>query len=422
MKILHVCQNYYPSKGGPQYTLKRLSEKLVEYYGDDVTVCTTNSLYNPESALYKKVSPAIENMNAVEINRLPFRRWHYPLIKYGNKASIKLSGRALPASLVNMRYDVYSPSINRMLLNTTADVIMGSTINYEFCNYPLWRYKSVNPKPFVLYGSVHLHIDYDYHDAIINKARICDCYIANTDFERDELINKYGVEPHKIVSVGTGIALEDYTCSVKEVEEFRKTHGIASDEIVLGFVGRLVKGKGVGVLLDAMRILHQQNNKVKLLLAGASTDYVPVIKDAINKEKLPIILIENFNEQQKPVIYHAMDIFALPSQSESFGVVFLEAWACKKPVLGSEMGATSSLLSDGVDSFLFNLKDVNHLVEKIKLLASDVNLRNSLGENGYHKTKREFSWPAITEKFRNAYLVGIENFRSEFSRNNRNDS
>ncbi|HXL55266.1 MAG TPA: hypothetical protein VN958_03350, partial [Chitinophagaceae bacterium] len=63
MKILHVCQNYFPSKGGPQYTMKHISEKLVELYGDEVTVCTTNSLFNPESVLYQKVSPAYEEIN-----------------------------------------------------------------------------------------------------------------------------------------------------------------------------------------------------------------------------------------------------------------------------------------------------------------------------------------------------------------------
>ena len=49
MKVLHVTHNYFPSKGGPQYTMKNLSEKLVTYYGDEVEVCTTNSLYGQES-------------------------------------------------------------------------------------------------------------------------------------------------------------------------------------------------------------------------------------------------------------------------------------------------------------------------------------------------------------------------------------
>jgi len=62
MKILHVCQNYFPSKGGPQYSVQQVSEKLVEYYGDAVAVATTDSLYDPASPLFKKVKPAEECM------------------------------------------------------------------------------------------------------------------------------------------------------------------------------------------------------------------------------------------------------------------------------------------------------------------------------------------------------------------------
>ena len=411
MKILHVCQNYYPSKGGPQYTLKHLSEKLHAYYHDDVTVCTSDSMYNPESALYKKISPVVENINGVKIHRMPFRRWHYPLIKYGNKAVIKLTGKPLADDIVNKRWDIHSPAINRMMRTTDADVIMGTTINYDFCNYPLWRHKLVNAKPFVMYGSVHLHIEYDFDDYIIRKARICDCYIANTDFEREVLINKYGAQPHKIITAGTGIDTSDFVSDEKEITDFKMQHGIAETDVIFGFVGRLVKGKGVAVLIDAIRRLSAEQANIKLLLAGASTDYVPAIKDAINKEKLPIILIENFSDQQKKLIYHAMDIFVLPSQSESFGVVFLEAWACRKAVIGGEMGATASLLQDGVDSLLVNINEVDDLVNKITLLAKDEQLRNKLGAQGYQKALTKFSWPSIVSKYRDAYLTGIENFK-----------
>ncbi|WP_153799457.1 glycosyltransferase family 4 protein [Foetidibacter luteolus] len=417
MKILHVCQNYYPSKGGPQYTLKHLSEKLVEYYGDEVTVCTTDSLYNPESALYKRIVPVRETLNAVKINRLPFRRWHYPLIKYVNKAAIKVTRNALPEHITAMRWDVYSPAIKKMMASTTADVIMGTTINYDFCNYPVWRNAYPNPRPFVIYGSLHLHKSYDYNDTSIKKARLCDCYIANTDYERDVLIHKYGVEPGKIVTIGTGIDVAAMDCREEEVALFRKQHGIADDDIILGFVGRLVKGKGVALLLGLIRNLYKENSKIKLLLAGASTDYVPVIKEAMHKEGLPIILIENFAEGKKPVIYNAMDIFILPSQSESFGVVFLEAWACKKPVVGASMGATASLLNDGTDSFLFDLDNMPELENKINMLAASAELRKVMGENGYKKASRQFSWPSIVEGYRNAYLLGIENFKKQASLN-----
>lgn len=412
MNILHVCQNYFPSKGGPQYTMKHVSEKLVSYYNDDVSVCTTNSLFGPESKLFKKIEPAYQVINNVKINRLPFNRWHYPLIVYGNKILVKTTGRRLPYSISKLRYTLNSPAIKKMMAQTSADVIMATTINYEFCNYPLWRHKTKNAKPFVLYGAIHLHKKItDHNDPSLIKARACDCYISNTDYERKELIN-YGVKPHKIVNIGTGIDIDSFACSDADVAAFRQKHGIADTDIVTGFVGRLVKGKGVGVLLDAFRIIHKQNKNAKLLLAGGTTDYVPEIKRAMQEEQMPIILIEDFDDSLKPLLYNTLDIFVLASQSESFGVVFLEAWACKKPVIGTNMGAVASLVADGYDGLLFN-GTADDLVQQISLLANNNNLRNTLGSNGYAKALASYSWPVIVKKYRDAYLQGIENFKQE---------
>jgi len=418
VNILHVCQNYFPSRGGPQYTMKHVSEKLVEYYGDDVSVCTTNSLFGPESKLFKKIEPAYQVLNNVKINRRPFKRWHYPLIVYGNKLLVKTTGLRLPYSIGKLRYTLYSPAIKRMMVKTTADVIMATTINYEFCNYPLWRHKTKNAKPFVLYGAIHLHKQIsDHNDPSLIKARACDCYISNTDYEREVLI-EHGVKPHKIVNIGTGIDINSFACSKGDVAVFKQKHGIIDTDIVTGFVGRLVKGKGVGILLDAFRTIHKENKNAKLLLAGGTTDYVPVIKKAILEEKLPIILIEDFDDSLKPLLYNTLDVFVLASQSESFGVVFLEAWACRKPVIGTNMGAVASLVSDGHDGLLFN-GTADDLVQKITLLASDTGLRNTLGNNGYTKAVENYSWPVIVKKYRDAYLLGIENFKQEHTKLNK---
>ncbi len=411
MKILHVCQNYYPSKGGPQYTMKHVSEKLAEYYGDDVSVATTNSLYGPESVLFKRIKPAYEVINNVKVNRLPFSRWHYPVIKYTNKILIKTTGLRLPFSIGKLQYSLVSPAITRAMRTSDADVIMATTINYDFCNYPLWRLKTRKPKPFVLYGALHLHKEIENEsDPSLIKARACDCYISNTEFERNELIN-YGVKPGNIVNIGTGIDVADYISNDHDINAFKKNYGINENDITVGFIGRLVKGKGVAILLDAYRKIYAENKNIKLLLAGGTTEYVATIKKVMQDEKLPIILIENFDDSLKPVLFNTLDIFVLASQSESFGVVFLEAWACKKPVIGSNMGAVASLLTEGRDSLLFTPGTVDELFTKINLLAQDKNLREKLGENGFAKTTSLYSWPVIVKKYRDAYILGIENFK-----------
>ncbi|WP_207493424.1 glycosyltransferase family 4 protein [Aridibaculum aurantiacum] len=413
MKILHVTQNYYPSAGGPQYTMQHVSEKLVEYYNDEVKVATTNSLFNPESPLYQRVDPASEVINGVEVTRYPYNRWHFPLIKYGGKVYGKLFNKSLPYSISKLRWSLDSPAIDRAMRLTDADVIMATTINYNFCNYPMWRHKTADPKPFVLYGAIHLHKALPHDHPSLAKAKACDCYIANTDFEKHELIN-YGVAEEKIVTIGTGIDLDSFHCNADDVNHFRKLHGINEDDCVVGFVGRLVKGKGVAILIDALRKMHKTNSNMKLLLAGGTTDYVPVIQRAIDEEGLPIILIRDFPEEQKKIIFYSIDVFVLASQSESFGVVFLEAWACRKPVIGTRMGATESLLDEGIGSLLFTGGDVDELCHQLQLLMNNKELQARLGNNGFEKVQQKFTWPSIVAAYRNAYEIGIENFHRTY--------
>jgi glycosyltransferase involved in cell wall biosynthesis len=413
MNILHVSQNYFPSVGGPQYTMKHVSEKLVEYYGDNVEVCTTNSYYGPETKLFKKIEPAIEVIGNVKVNRLPFIRWHYPLLELSNKVHAKVTGRTLPHYIIKKRWGLDSPAIDNMMATTTADVIMATTIIYNFADYPLWRFKTHNPKPFVLYGAVHLHKELSPDSPFIPRAKSCDCYIANTEFERQELI-RYGVSANKIVTIGTGVDPTDFISAETEIVNFKKQHSIAEDDIVIGFIGRLVKGKGVAILIDAFRKLYAGNKKIKLLLAGGTTEYVPEIKRVIEEEKLPIILIENFKDDYKRVLYNVLDVFVLASQSESFGVVFLEAWSCKKPVIGTRMGAISSLLSEGEDSLLFNAGDVDDLETQLRVLIDNKDLSNRFGNSGYRKVIDNYRWPVIIERYRHAYQLGIENFERQY--------
>lgn len=391
--------------------MKNISEKLVSLYNDEVEVITTNSFYGPESILFKKIDLKQEVINGVDVNRLPFHRWQYPLIKYSGKFYGKIFNRSLPYKISKYRWGLYSPAIEKAMILSNADVIMATTINYNFCDYPSWRFKTKNPKPFVLYGAMHLHKELPADDVGIKRAKICDCYISNTYFETEKLLG-FGVQKNKIETIGTGIELNDFVINKEAIISFKEKYQIQQNDILIGHIGRLSNGKGVGILLRAFASLFKENKKIKLLLAGTSTDFLPVIKKIIASQNLPVIIIEDFDNGIKPILFNLIDVFVLASQSESFGVVFLEAWACKKPVIATNMGATASLLSDDFDSLLFNANDEKDLSKKIQLLIQNKELRIQLGENGYSKVINNFTWKKIVEKYRNAYLKGIENFKA----------
>ena len=95
--------------------------------------------------MYKQVSPSAEIINGVRVSRMPFHRWHYPLVTVAGKVYGKLLKKPLPHSVTKLRYGLVSPQIDEAMMQTNADVIMAKTIIYNFADYPLWRFKTKNP-------------------------------------------------------------------------------------------------------------------------------------------------------------------------------------------------------------------------------------------------------------------------------------
>lgn len=409
MKITHVIHNYYPAKGGPQYTLKHLSEKLVEWHGDEVNVLTSDSFYGPEMPLYKKINPAKEIINGVSVERFQFTRWHYNLLDLSNKLYKRVYKKALPNALLKKRWGMDSISLDQALSKSQANVIMASTINYNFCDYPFWRMYTAKPKPFVVYGSLHMHVKWKQESPVIRRALACDCYIANTAYERNRLISEYGLDESKIVSIGTGIEAQAYACRDNEIEQFKAKHHISKNQKIIGYIGRLSEGKGTPLLLNAFEKIATEFSNTILLLAGSKTAYSATIA-AGHRQNSRIIILEDFDEADKRILFNAIDIFVLASKGESFGVVFLEAWSCKKPVIGVDSEALNCIIDQGQDGVLFERDNADALAASIRALLLDEERCNKMGNTGYQKILARYSWAQIVSHYRKAYERGIENF------------
>lgn len=409
MKITQVIHNYYPAKGGPRYTLKHLSEKLVENYGDEVRVLTSDSFYGPEINVYKQIEPQKEIIRGVTIERFKFTRWHYSTIDLLSRIYKRIYKTPLPHSILKKRWGMDSRALDISIAKSKADVIMASTINYNFCDYPLWRMKTPSPKPFVIYGSLHLHINWSQHSPVIQRALNCDCYIANTEYEKKRLINQYGLDESKVVTIGTGIEPGDYSCIPAWVTSFKLKYRISDDQKIIGYIGRLSEGKGTGVLFDAFEKIATQFSNAVLVIAGSKTNYSATAKLKY-KNNPKVIVIEDFDDTEKRVLFNAIDIFVLPSKGESFGVVFLEAWSCSKPVIGAYSHAVNCIIQNGVDGLLFMPDNADDLAQKITLLLDSDNLCTRMGKAGYQKISTKFSWDTIVQQYREAYELGIEHF------------
>ncbi len=411
MKIVHVVLNYYPSIGGTQWLFQNISERLVKNYGDDVTVLTIDSFYASEKKKYKKILLPKESYNGVYIERFPFIRYHLPLFRLINRITNRIFHYRFEW-VIEKLYGPLSVSLKKRLNSTEADVVCGSSSAYSFMNYPLRR-KS-NRKPFVFMGAIHFVAQNNQTDITQKKLAAIqqsEMYIANTQFEKDRLI-ALKVPAENIAVIGCGVDIDNFGYDANL--NLRKELHIDDNDMVFGFVGRQEPVKSLDILIKAFVMLSAQYTNAKLVIAGADSWYTSELKKMIHTTECAnnIFLLSNINEQQKIHLLQSIDIFVSASASESFGIVFIEAWACKKPVIGANVGAINCVIDDEVNGLLFNPFDANDLSDKMKFLIQQKDTRNAMGERGYKKVQQQYTWDIITEKYRNTYKQAIEKFKN----------
>lgn len=180
-----------------------------------------------------------------------------------------------------------------------------------------------------------------------------------------------------------GIDLEKFTPTAElksEAEQLRQTLGIA-DSFVFGFVGRINDRKGINELYSAFTKLAA-NHPVKLLIVGPVEMGNLANKQIFeNIKNHPSIVYVGF-QANVPLYLSMMDVFVLPTWSEGFGNVFIQAAAMSVPVIGTRVSGVQNAVSDGFNGMLTNLKDVEDLYDKMSLLYQDSQIRNSLATNG----------------------------------------
>ena len=408
MNVLHVTQNYYPSIGGTQHTMKKVSECLAEYYRDEVNVFTTNSYYGPHKKAFKKIFAESEVINNVHIKRFDFIRFHKPFIRSAGKISNRLLKKPLSSFWQELHNGPFSPSLLNAISVSEADVIGASSVHFRFADYPRWRMNTVHPKPFVLYGAIHISPQRPLNERYLQRIQQCEQYIANTTFEKEYLVNT-GIEPEKIEVIGTATDILSFAPVIAPQHDLKTKYGIRSNEIVLTCISRHETSKGILLLTEAYSHLKKIYPQIRLVIAGGSGEHTSSLLKLASADKSILVLCD-ISHEEKAEILSLTDLLILPSKEESFGVVFLEAWSFCKPVIGAGIGAIASLIEEGKDGLLFNPDDVDSLVEKICILIDNKDTRELLGKAGYQKVKTLYQWDIITGKFRFVYEKAMEKF------------
>jgi len=180
------------------------------------------------------------------------------------------------------------------------------------------------------------------------------------------------------------------------------------------FLGYLTKGKGVEDLIKAVNLIKIKCENVKLYIGGIGP-YREKLKELVEDLHLnnDVIFLGLLNEKEKFAFMKSMDIFVLPSYWESFAVVLLEALACGKPIVTTDVGGNPYAVANGVNGFLIQPGNYNELSESLMILLKDKNLRNKMREENL-KRANDFDWQIIAKQTKETYEKIVD-----YKRNNR---
>ncbi len=295
------------------------------------------------------------------------------------------------------------PGLARAVSHSGADVVMAATFPQKHMYDALQGARRAG-KPIVLCGALHVEDEWNYDRKMIFDAiREADAYIALTEFEAEHVVER-GVAAEKVHVIGGGVDLEEFTEAWGDA--LRREHGFGSDPVV-AIVSKHVPRKRFDVVLEAMRDVWKSVPSARLLIAGGRTDYTTELEALVDRlgdeRRARVTLMTDFSEHAKSSIMDAADCFVMPSGRDSFGIVFVEAWACRTPVIGVDIGATRSLIDDGEDGLLVPYEDCQALAGAITKLLEDADLRHRLGERGYQKVQDNYTWPVVVRRFREVY-------------------
>jgi glycosyltransferase involved in cell wall biosynthesis len=221
--------------------------------------------------------------------------------------------------------------------------------------------------------------------------RSADAVFALSRHEADRLA-ELGVDPGRIAVTGLAPAL----LADGDAARFRNEHGLGDRPIVL-FAGRKQRYKGYHALCEAMAEVRASVPDACLVALGPDGDRPYPDLPAGARLDLGIV-----DERRKADALAACDVFCMPSAEESFGIVYTEAWAYGKPVIGGSAPAVQELVRDGEDGYLVT-PDARTIAERVVALLRDDGLRERLGASGRRRQQTEFAWSAVAERHVVAY-------------------
>jgi len=226
--------------------------------------------------------------------------------------------------------------------------------------------------------------------------------IANSEFTKN-VYAELGIPSGKIFVVTPAVDTERFKPGIS-VEDLVVKYGLKDRKRILT-IARLSERKGHDMVIGALGRIKQAFPDIAYLIVGSGPDEKRLRK-MVSDYHLEdnIIFTGAVAEEDLPRYYSLCDVYVMPNREvrgidtlEGFGISFIEASACAKPVIGGRSGGSVEAVADGKTGYLVGHLDVDGFAMKVIELLSDKTRARELGENGRKRVLTEFQWPQRAE-------------------------
>jgi D-inositol-3-phosphate glycosyltransferase len=240
-------------------------------------------------------------------------------------------------------------------------------------------------------------------DRVIASA---DRVIAPTETERGQLIDLYEARVPNIYVAPPGVDLDRFAPGDRAAA---KRHFGFSDDPLVVFVGRLQAFKGTDIAVAALGHLKRLVPDARLAIVGGDSprgSRGERVRLRLAARRLGVSdrlrFMEPVPHTELPELYRAADVVVVPSASESFGLVALEASACGTPVVATAVGGLRSIVRDGDTGYLVTRRDAKSFAAALSRVLADPGCQDRLGTNAARLARR-FPWARTTDGILEAY-------------------
>ena len=361
MKTIALFTGYYvPHTGGVERYVYNISKQLREL-GYRVIIVTAH--FNDELKF-------IEESDKETIYRLPTYKLflsRYPIIKKNKKYR-------------ELMKKIKEEKIDSIILNTRF--WLTSYIGAKFAN------KNSIPRCLIEHGTSHFtvynkvldYLGHKYEHFLTNRIKkyVKDYYGVSK--KAAEWLKHFGIDAKDVF----------YNCiDASEYKDFKK---VQNDKIIISYIGRMLKEKGVYQLIDAYRLLKEKDYEIELVLAGDG----PILNDIRNKNK-DLMITGEIKHDKVMELLRETDIFVHPSESEGMPTAVLEAGLMKCAIVATPVGGTTEIICDDTMGKVCKL-DSYDIANKVEELILNKEERKMIQKNIHNRVINNFVWNITAKK------------------------